>query len=86
MLSEIEQSSPSLSPKNKDKYLLKASLDGRNGHDCEIVYPTCEALGQGSGRIPLPKLISPEHVSAIVHGNNPNISVVKLVAQADNHL
>jgi len=59
----------------KDKYLLKASLDGRNGGDCTAVYPTCEALRNiNEQRAPaLSQLISPQHVSAIVHGKNPHI-------------
>jgi hypothetical protein len=61
MLKEVEQS-PAV-----EKYLVQAGKDGRNGKDCERFYESCE------GKESLPQLILPEHVSAIVHGRDPQL-------------
>lgn len=70
MLNDIDKTA------KQDKYLLKASLDGRNGLDCETVYPTCETLEKSPAA--LPQLLSPEHVVKIVHGQNPFASRSKI--------
>lgn len=65
MLKEVNQSPAA------DKYLLQASLDGRNGENCERAYPTCRQLEKGKHS--LSQLVSPEQVTAIVLRKNPRL-------------
>lgn len=53
------------------KDLIQAGQDGREGKDCEKIYPTCEPLVKG--KQDLPQLLSPQHVNAIVFKRNPNL-------------
>lgn len=60
------------------KFLITAGLAGRNGEDCELIYPTCNALSDTddystngvnkSSSSRLPFLVSPEHALAIILG------------------
>ncbi|CAG7727774.1 unnamed protein product [Allacma fusca] len=43
--------------KGIDKHLARASMTGRNGHDCTVVYPLCKALGKNTT---LPMLLPPD--------------------------
>lgn len=62
-----------------ESHLKEAGLAGRNGADCEVAYPTCEALdyvigtndirkNSEKGPFRLPLLISPERSLAIILG------------------